>query len=232
MRPVSLLCCALAAALGCAAPQPAPTTESTGGGSAGAVERGVLGFVYEGDTTVIEEYTRTADVLEGVVRPQIRGAKFGWARYRVEFGPSGDAKRAELALGPYGTGPKSAPRTTWTVTIGDSEIVEVSTAGTTRRVPAAGVIMPLFAPSMAMFHEVIRRTHRLGATRGRTKVLIYPLASNGQPHSVTVAWVARDTVTVSYHVDGPPTYYAVDSRGRVLSARDPTGRRHPVVRLR
>jgi hypothetical protein len=220
MRSISLLCCALAAALGCAAPQSKPD-----------VERGVLGYVPDGDTTVIDEYTRTATTLQGVVRPQIPGAKFGWARYRVEFGPSGDATRAELAVGPYGTGPESEPRRVWTTTIGNGEIVEVSTAGTTTRARAAGPVVPLFPPSMAMFNEVIRRTHRLSATRGRADVLIYPLASGGELHSATVQWLARDTAAVSYHGE-PPVHYAVDSRGRVLSATHPREGRQIMVRLR
>jgi hypothetical protein len=220
MRPVLLVSYALSAALGCAAPQPQPD-----------VERGVLGYVHDGDTTVIEEYTRTATTLHGVVRPQIPGAKFGWARYRVEFSPSGDATRAELAVGPYGTGPESEPRRVWTTTIGNGEIIEVSTAGTIERVRAAGAVVPLFPPSMAMFNEAIRRTHRLSATRGRADVLIYSLASDGELHSATVQWLARDTAAVSYH-GGPPLHYAVDAGGRVLSVTDPRDGRHISVRLR
>ena len=109
MRRGSLLWCALSAAVGCVTPRQMPPAGSAAAAS-DTVERGVLGLVADGDTTVIEGYTRTARVLEGVVRPHVRGAKFGWARYRVEFGPSGDAERAILDVGGVRTrGHRCAP---------------------------------------------------------------------------------------------------------------------------
>jgi hypothetical protein len=220
MRAVSAIYCALASALGCVAPLPAPA----------GVERGVLGFLYEGDTTVIEEYTRSANVLEGIVRPQGRGAKFGWARYRVELGPSGNAERAVLQLGRRSD--ESTPVRTWTVTIAGTEVVEVSGGDTTRRRRADRGVVPLFPPSMAMFHEVIRQAHRQrGAGSGRTDVPIFDFPGSGEIHHATVEWPARDTAAVSYY-GGPVTLYAVDARGRVLSARDPRDGRHLMVRVR
>jgi hypothetical protein len=194
------------------------------------VERGVLGFVHEGDTTVIEEYTRTANALEGIVRPQVPGAKFGWARYRVEFGPSGNAERAVLQLGRRSD--ESTPVRTWTVTIVGREVVEVSGGDTTRRRRADRGVVPLFPPSMAMFLEVIRQAHRQrGAGRGRTDVPIFDFPGSGEIHHATVEWPARDTAAVSYY-GGPVTLYAVDARGRALSARDPREGRYVIFRLR
>jgi hypothetical protein len=219
-------------AFGCAAPQQPSEGKraSTPAAATAEPERGVLGFVYEGrDTTVIEEYTRTATALEGIVRPQGTGAKFGWARYRVEFSPARDAERAVLELGRRGD--ESKPVRTWTAMIGGGEVIETSSDGRTRRVPISGSVVPLFPPSMAMFQEAIRRTHPLSSTRARADVQIFPLASNAEPHTVTVQWIARDTAAVSYH-GGPRTHYAVDLSGRVLSVIDPRDGRNRLVRLR
>jgi hypothetical protein len=214
---------------GCAPPQQKPSADSVEAPPGSAdVERGVLGFVADGDTTVIEEYTRSSRTLEGIVRPQVPGAKFGWARYRVEFGPSGGAERAVLELGRRGD--ESAAVRTWTATLRGGQVVEASTAGTTTRVPAAGLVVPVFAPSMAMFNEAIRQAHRLRSSRGRAEVLIYWMASSGEMHPVTIEWRARDTVAVSY-APGRVGFYTVDTRGRVMGTRDRDGQ-PIVVRLR
>ena len=230
MRAASLVGCVLYAALGCAAPRQGRPAESgvTGVSAPAEVERGVLGYVHEGDTTVIEEYTRTARMLEGIVRPQVQGAKFGWARYRVELGPSGAAERAVLEIGRRSD--ESKPVHTWTATIRGREVVEVSTQGLSNRVSVSETVVPLFAPSMAMFHEAIRQTHRLSGSRGRASVLVYFMASSGELDPVTIEWPASDTAAVR-HSSGPATLYVVDTRGRLLGSRGQDGR-HLVVRLR
>ncbi len=223
---------AIATIVGCANPRQTPSEESgaaaTAPAAADSVERGALGFVHEGDTTVIDEYTRTATVLEGVVRPQVAGAKFGWARYRVEFGASGDAERAVLELGRRGTSPESSPPGgTWTVTIRDGQVEEVGPNGERRRVRADAPVIPLFSPSMAMFLEVPRRAHRGRSAGGRMRLLVYPLASNGVFWPVIAEWPAPDTVAVRYE-GRAPRFYAVDPRGRVLGMRND----RDVVRVR
>jgi len=201
---------------GCAGPRQSPPRER----SEALVERGAFGFLYEGDTTVIDEYTRTATTLEGVVRPRRFGAKFGWARYRVEFAPSGDIERAVLELGRRGSRIEtSAPGGTWTATIRGGEVVEVDAHGEVRRVPVDAPVIPLFPPSIAMSHEVVRRAHRERAAGvGRKRLLIYPMASNEDLWTVFAEWPARDTVAITYEGQRP-TFYAVDPRGRVVGIR-------------
>jgi hypothetical protein len=235
----SLRWCALsAAAIGCVTPHARPSTEGTAT-AADSSERGTLGFVFQGDTTVIEEYTRTRTTLSGIVRPRVRGAKFGWARYRVELAPSGDAERVVLEIGRRGNA--STPVRTWTATISGDEVVERADSGTTRRVSTGRPVVPVFGPSMAMYLEVIRRSHRPDGRRAPTEAVIYLLAGSGQHYRVRVEWPAPDTAAVSSEYSAPspaggsqytpPILYAVDARGRVLFSGHTDGRSH-VVRLR
>jgi hypothetical protein len=229
VRVALLACCAILAGSGCTAVQQNPSADGIGLTTGSAdVEHGVLSLVVDGATTVIEEYTRSERVLEGIVRPHGAGAKFGWARYRVELGPAGDAQRAVLELGRRSD--ESRPVRTWTVSIGDGEVIETSSDGTIRRVAAARPVVPFFPPSMVMFHEAIRQAHRFRASRGRAGVLVYPMASSGEAHPVTIEWPAPDTAAVSYN-SGLPILYAVDTRGRLLGSRGRDGR-HVVARLR
>jgi len=215
---------ALAATAACGTPRRPPPERGEV-----VAERGTLGFVHEGDTTVIDEYTRTATALEGIVRPQVAGAKFGWARYRVEFGPSGEATRAVLELGRRGTRVEtSAPGGTWTATVRDSEVVEVDMWGKARRVPVDAPTIPLFPPSIAMSDEVVRWAHRQRTAGGRKRLLIFPMASNASIWTVHAEWPAPDTVAIIYEGQRP-LFYAVDPRGRVIGMRDG---RNVVVRLR
>jgi hypothetical protein len=231
MRSSLLLPVALLAALSCATPHARPAADTAGVGPAADVERGVLGFLYEGDTTVIEEYTRTARTLEGIVRPQLAGAKFGWARYRVEFGRSGDVERAVLAMGRRSD--ESKPVRTWTVTFHgrEAEIVEDSRPASTRRLHAPEGAIPIFPPSMAMQLEVVRRALRERTSGDHVDVPIMHIPTPIEVHHLTVRWPAPDTAAVSYG-DGPPAHYPVDARGRVLGVRDPRTGRQTVIRFR
>jgi hypothetical protein len=173
---------------------------------------------------VIEEYTRTATTLEGIVRPRVAGAKFGWARYRVEFGPSGYTERAVLEMGRRGD--EATVQGAWTATIRAGEFVEVGPRGETRRVSVDAPVIPIFGPSMAMFHEAVRRAHREGTAGRRIRLLVYHLATNGLMNPVTAERLAPDTVAISYE-GRAPRLYVVDPQGRVLSTRN-----GDVVRLR
>jgi len=231
MRASLLLPSALLSALSCAAPHPRPTAGTPAGGPSD-VERGILAFPYDGGPpTVIEEYTRTARTLEGIVRPQIEGAKFGWARYRVEFGRSGDVERAVLAMGRRSD--ESKPVRTWTVTFHgrEAEIVEDSQPGSRQRLRAPEGTIPFFPPSMAMQLEVVRRAVRQRASGDHVDVPVMNIPTSAEVHFQTVRWPARGTAAVSYG-DGPATHYLLDARGRVIGVRDPrTGREH-AIRIR
>ena len=213
---------------GCRAPGswPAETTPPA------FADQGAFALLASGDTTVVEEFSRTPSVLEGLVRPQVRGAEFGWARYRVEFGPEGQPERAELQLGRVGTSPGSAASELWSVIIQDSALQETRAdrPSTRRQVPVGTV--PVFAPSMAMNHEVIRQAILRGGRNGSVEVPIYPVANVGGVQTVTVGWPAPDTAVVAFPGE-PGARFVVDEHGRVLGGETTAlDRAFTTVRLR
>ena len=193
-------------------------------------DEGAFALVVGGDTTVLEGFSRAPGVLEGLVRPQTQGAKFGWSRYRVEFGQTGRPERADLRLGRVGTSPDSDAAGVWSVTIQDSVLKETRTnrPSIRRRVPVGTV--PVFAPSMAMNHEVIRQAILRNGRSGSIEIPIYPMATDGDVVTVTVSWPSPDTAVVAYS-GAPGTRFILDEDGRVLGSRIPEGE-HVTVRLR
>lgn len=209
LRPLLLLALAQA----CAPLQSSPSAAAEG-------EQGMLALVVRGDTTVREEYTRTAGALEGVVRPQ-GGAKFGWARYRVRLAPGGAVERAELELGRPGTTPGDPAAGRWVVTVADGAVEEVPDRGAARRVAAPAGVVPYFAPSMAMLHEVVRRALPLRGTAATAAIPTYPFPGDGRLDTLRVRWVGTDTVEVAG--GGATTRVAVDARGRLVGSRTADG---------
>lgn len=164
------------------------------------------------------------------MRPQLRGAKSGWARYRVEFGPAGEPERADLRLGRVGTSPDSATAGVWSVTIQNSLLQETrpDRPSIRRRVPVGTI--PVFAPSMAMNHEAIRQAILRSGRSGSVDIPLYPMATDGDLVIVTVCWPSPDTAIVAYP-GAPGVRFIVDEQGRVWGGRTPKGE-HVTVRLR
>ena len=179
------------------------------------VERGAFVLVARGDTTVRDEYTRTSALLEGEVRTLVSGAKFRTARYRVWFREDGTASRAELTF--PREQPTSSPPTQFTATFSDSVIEERQPGRPPLTAKGAPGVVPLFAPSIAMLQNVISSSH----SGGHREVLVYPIATDGRPQSVSVRRVSADTVEVTQ--GGSSARYAVDDRGRITGGRSANG---------
>lgn len=175
-----------------------------------------------GDTTVLEEFSRTPRVLEGEVRPVVEGARFGWARYRVELGPGGEPERADLSLGRVGTSPDSPAAEVWSVVLRDGTLRETrpDRPAILGRVPAGTA--PVFAPSMAMNQEVVRQALLRSGRRGPVEIPIYPVATNGEVRVVTVSWPSPDTALVA-QPGAPGSRFRVDEQGRILGGETPGG---------
>jgi hypothetical protein len=209
--------------VGCRATPP-PTQDGE------VIDRGIFAFVVDGDTTVIDEYWRSATTLEGIVQPRRPGAKFGWARYHVVFSPAGDALRADLTLGRVGSSPQSAPVDSLTTTLGPGVITEEWPNRPPTQVNAERGAIPLFAPSIAMFQEVIRRAHRLSGRRDEIEIPLYSLLNRAEVQRVHVTWIMPDTASVSgggYR----DVRYVVDPSGRIVSAQTAKGE-FTTIRLR
>ena len=156
------------------------------------IDSGSFALVVRGDTSLIDEFVRKNNSLEGVVRTRRRNAKFGWARYRVEFSPSGEATRSQLSFGRVGTSPDSVPESSYTTTFGPDSIVEEwPNRGPTHLSFVRGTV-PLFEPSIAMLQEVVRRGARIAPPLRELGVPVYPLMANGTIERLRVHWVGRD----------------------------------------
>jgi len=182
------------------------------------IDSGAFALVVRGDTTLVDEFVRRGNLLEGVVRPRVSGAKFGWARYRVEFSPSGEVTRSQLSLGRVGTSPDFAPVSTHEITFGPDSIAEEWPNRAPTRVPYVRGTVPLFAPSIAMLQEVVRRAVRISPARRELGVPVYRVLANAKLERVRVRWIARDTVTIAWG-DSPEARYAV-SGWKIVSGRN------------
>jgi hypothetical protein len=180
------------------------------------IDSGTFALVVRGDTTVVDEFARTTNLLTGVVRLRGRGAKFGWARYRVEFSQSGEVTRTELSLGRVGTSPGSPPISTHVITFGPSIVEEWPNRSPTRAPNVRGVI-PLFGPSIAMLQEVIRRARRISPSQLEIGVPVYQVLLNAKIEHVPVHWITRDTVIIA-RGDHPKARYVV-SNWKILSGQ-------------
>ena len=160
------------------------------------IDSGAFALVVRGDTTVVDEFVRTTSLLEGVVRTRRRGAKFGWARYRIEFSRSGEVTRSQVSLGRVGTSPDSPPVSTHSITFGPS-IVEEWPNRTPTRAPNVRGVIPLFGPSIAMLQEVVRRARRMSPSMLEIGVPVYQVLVNAKVDRVPIRWIGRDTVIIA-----------------------------------
>lgn len=211
------IACAVVAACG---PSSANSTSHSGtaavaNGLASAVEQGAFALIVRGDTTVREEYTRTEAALRGEIHPGLRGANFGWAKYEVEFATGNFVKRARVYLGPVDA---SATARSWEFTLREGRVTEVRPDRREMGLDAGADVIPVFAPSMVMFHEVIRRALPLRHSSGSARIPVFHFPGNtGRVDTVTVTWASGDTASVSY--GGRATHFGVDKDGRILGSR-------------
>lgn len=182
------------------------------------IDSGAFALVVRGDTTVIDEFVRRANLLEGVVRTRRRGAKFGWARYRLEFSRSGEVTRSQLSLGRVGTSPASAPVSTHAITFGPDSIVEEWPNRPATRAGYVRGVTPVFGPSIAMLQEVVRRAVRTSPSQREIGIPVYPVLVNAKVDRVPIRWIGRDTVIIS-RGDPPGARYVV-SGWKILSGKN------------
>jgi hypothetical protein len=203
-RPLALFAIILALASACASTRPVEQI----------LDQGVYALVVRGDTTLVEEFTRTPRLLEGLVTPRGTGAPFGWARYRLELDAAGEVERAELRLGPPWMPSDEAGTVVYTVTLSAGVLLEEGSNGTVREAAVPRGTLPLFAPSIAMHDEVIRLAlRRAGRTPAAIPIRSFP--ETGRLDTLRVTW-AGDTALVA-HPGAPPSRFRVTSEGAVTA---------------
>ncbi len=224
-RGLLLLASAIPAVAACTSPRSASEDRADA-----TSHHGTLALIVRGDTTVRDEYVRSDTVLQGTVRPLVRGAKFGWARYHVHFARTGEVRRVVLALGRVGTSPDSAPVSSHSTTFGPDSIIEEWPNKPPTSVAYQHGAVPVFGPSIAMFQEVIRRTRALTGGKGTADVPLYSLLNRSAVERIRVTWVAPDTAEVRWG-DSPGVRYNVDAAGNILRGGGASGE-FITVRLR
>ena len=182
------------------------------------IDSGSFALVVHGDTTLVDEFVRRANLLEGIVHTRRPGAKFGWARYRVEFSRSGEASRSQLSLGRVGTSPDSPPVSTHAITLGPESIVEEWPNRPPTRAPYVRGVIPLFSPSIAMLQEIVRRASRMSPPLREIGVPVYPVLADAMVDHVPIRWIGRDTVVIA-RGDPPGARYVV-SGWKILSGKN------------
>lgn len=201
-----ILLAPLACAPGCR--QPASTVP--GGGT------GALAFLAGGDTTVVDEYLRTPEELNGEVRffsPDPGGAR-ARAEYRVRYRQDGRPESAHLTIGQVGpAGLASSEVHEWSATFGgDGTVMEVeSGSGRWARAAAGADAVPLFGPSIAMLEAVLLRARRTSAT----SLPVFHLAAGGRVDTAVIAWFLPDSVHLT--IAGARGSYRLDEAGRIVS---------------
>lgn len=194
----------------------APRVHDLPGDDETVVDSGSFAVIVRGDTTVVDEFVRKVNVLEGIVRTRRRGAKFGWARYRVEFSRSGEVARSQVSLGRVGTSPHSPAVGTYAITFADSIVEEWPNRAPTRAPRVRGVIL-LFGPSVAMLQEVVRRARRTSPSMRERGIPVYQVLVDAKVTYVPVRWISRDTILIAL-ADSAGTRYAV-SDWKILSGQ-------------
>lgn len=180
-------------------------------------DRGALAFLAEGDTTVVDEYSRSAERLDGVVRIFSRepGGPMVRAAYGVEYDGRGRAASARLTIQQLSSGGTALPaQREWSVTFDpDGRATEVESGGRRVEVRAGDGVVPLFGPSIAMMESVLLRARSTGATR----IPVFHIAAAGRVDTVAIAWTGADSATVT--IAGATARYHLDPAGRILGGR-------------
>ena len=164
------------------------------------------------DTLAIEEYTRTADRLQG--EQVVRSPRTVHRIYTVTFGPGGAAERYELVSHNVSGAPGPAETKATATFQGDSAVATLPRGDSTRTVRSrvgAGAL-PFLGQSFALVEEVARRARAAGGDRFTMSMLVL---GDTEPMPVTVTRGVADSLIMTLDGIGP-LRARVDDQGRLL----------------
>ena len=165
-----------------------------------------------GDTLAIEQYTRTADRLQG--EQVVRAPRTVHRLYTVTFGPSGAAERFELVTHNVSGAPGPAETKATATFQGDSAVSTLTRSDSTRTVRArvgAGAL-PYLGQSFGLVEEVARSARAAGRDRYTMSMLVL---GDTEPMPVTVTRGGSDSLTMMLDGIGP-LRVRLDGQGRLL----------------
>jgi uncharacterized protein YbdZ (MbtH family) len=164
------------------------------------------------DTLALEQYTRTADRLEG--EQVIRSPRTVHRLYTATFGTGGAIERFELITHNVSGGPGPLERRATATFAGDSVVMTIprgdSTA--TMRVKTGPGALPFVDQGWGLVEEVARRARAAGSERYTIAML--PLGTD-ELWEVTATPTGSDSMTIVLGVLGP-MHARVDGQGRLL----------------
>ena len=164
------------------------------------------------DTLAIEQYTRTADRLQG--EQVVRAPRTVHRLYTVTFGPSGAAERFELVTHNVSGAPGPAETKATATFQGDSAVSTLTRSDSTRTVRArvgAGAL-PYLGQSFGLVEEVARSARAAGRDRYTMSMLVL---GDTEPMPVTVTRGGSDSLTMMLDGIGP-LRVRLDGQGRLL----------------
>src|SRR5438270_12256819 len=152
------------------------------------------------DTLAIEQYTRTADRLQG--EQVVRSPRTVHRLYNAAFGSGGAIARFELVTHNVSGAPGPAETRAVAEFTGDSAVVTVPRRDSTvtLRVKAGPGAVPFVGQGFGLIEEVARRAKASGSTRYTTTML--PLGDT-EPLEVTVTARGPDSLTLVLGAIGP-----------------------------
>jgi DUF2911 family protein len=164
------------------------------------------------DTLAIEQYTRSADRLEG--EQVVRSPRTAHRLYTVTFGPDGVVERFELITRNVSGGPGPMERRATATFSGDSAVVTVPRGDSTAtlRVKTGPGTLPFLGQGYALVEEVARRARAAGGERYTTTMLSL---GDTEPLEVTATRLGPDSMTLMLGPIGP-LRARVDAQGAVL----------------
>jgi hypothetical protein len=164
------------------------------------------------DTLAIEQYTRSAERLEG--EQVVRSPRTVHRLYTATFGPGGAITRFELVQHNVSGAPGPLEIRSTAQFTGDSAVVTVPRRDSTvtLRVKAGSGAVPFIGQGFALVEEVARRARAAGGARYTTTML--PLGDT-EPLAVTVTSRGPDSLTIVLGEIGP-LRARVDGGGTLL----------------
>jgi uncharacterized protein len=160
--------------------------------AAQAEEQGAFVVLMGRDTFAVENFSRSADRLEG----EMTGPTVGRLVYQVALGPAAVTRELTLRAWQPGAAEDAAAMQEVRLTArGDSVIVVITTpAGSqTQRIASRKDAVQYVNPSFALTEQIVRRARAIGGDEVEVPVF---LLQGGQTLNAVVTWPAQDSVSL------------------------------------
>jgi hypothetical protein len=182
---------------------------------AAAQERGAFIVRLGRDTVAVEQFTRTADRIEGTM--VTRTPRTAVRTYTATLRPDGTISRLEMTTR-IPSAPDVLPQTITVATGGDSADVRIVRGDTVRdlRVGAPAEAFPFLSNSYALAEPLMR----WAAARNADSVAV-PIVQPGARTSGVMSVIRNGADSVNLRSANGVTRVRVDAQGRVMGARSP-----------